>query len=228
MIATTAFGLGVDVSDIASVILYGCPPDGLTYRQLSGSGGRNNDFICKCVLLYSPGELKDVDHFMQTACSEEVCLRDLLVRSVLESSEDLDANPDECCSVCANGTVPTVYVTIASGVHTSSRQPPKQAARRSRVTAQQKATLRKELLMLRSGLAECQYFMRGQSAVIPLQLVNGIVKNSLHIRSVNDLLLLGLSGTAAQKNFELLNGVASVGGIRPATVQPLCDVSNTI
>ena len=90
MIATTAFSLGVDVSDIASVILYGCPPDGLTCSQLSGCGGRNHDLICKrLLLLYSPGELKDVDHFMQTACSEEICLRDLLVRSVLENQKTL-------------------------------------------------------------------------------------------------------------------------------------------
>ena len=92
MIATSAFGLGVDVSDITSVILYGCPLDGLMYSQLSGRGGRNHDLNCVWLLLYSPGEVKDADSYMQTACSEEVCIRELLVKSVLESTEDLDAN----------------------------------------------------------------------------------------------------------------------------------------
>ena len=38
LIETSAFVLGVDVSDITYVILYGCPVDGLMYSQLSGRG----------------------------------------------------------------------------------------------------------------------------------------------------------------------------------------------
>ena len=56
----------------------------------SGRGGRNHDRpkLCVCCSTLQGRQRKN----MQTACSEEVCLRQLLVKSVLESTEDLDAN----------------------------------------------------------------------------------------------------------------------------------------
>ena len=56
MTATSAFGLGVDVSDITSVIiLYGCPLDELMYSQLPGRGGRNHDLHGVSAALLSRG-----------------------------------------------------------------------------------------------------------------------------------------------------------------------------
>ena len=206
MIATSAFGLGVDVSDITSVILYGCPLDGLMYSQLSGRGGRNHDLHCVCLLLYSPGEVKDADSYMQTACSEEVCIRELLVKSVLESTEDLDANLGKCCSVCNSGVMPVMYLPCAGSVQSSAeKQPCTQAIRR--LKADQKAQLKKELMALRSCLAENQFLMRGQCAVIPVQIVDKIVKNSSRVTKLDDLVLLGVSCAVAQKVLEVLNRV---------------------
>ena len=52
VIATSAFGLGVDVPDISSVLLYGCPADALTYSQLSGRGGRKAQLQCVCMIIH--------------------------------------------------------------------------------------------------------------------------------------------------------------------------------
>ena len=86
------------------------------YSQLPGRGGRNHDLHCVCPRLYSPGEAKDTDSYMQTACSEEVCLRGLLVKCVMESTEDLHANLGKCCSVCNNGVMLVMYLPCASSV----------------------------------------------------------------------------------------------------------------
>ena len=69
-----------------------------------------------CPLLYSPGEAKDADSYMQTACSEEVCPRGLLVESVLESTKDLHSNLGKCYSVCNNGVMLVMYLTCAGSV----------------------------------------------------------------------------------------------------------------
>ena len=89
IIATSAFGLGVNVPDISSVLLYGCPADGLMYSQLSGRRYRKAQLQSVCQLLYDKREVTEADCHMQTACSEEVCLRDLLVKHILESPETL-------------------------------------------------------------------------------------------------------------------------------------------
>ena len=80
------------------------------HSQLSGHGGRKAQLHGVCQLLYDKREVTEADCDMQTVCSEEVCLRDLLVEHILESPETLNVDPDKCCSVCTNGAVPIVYV----------------------------------------------------------------------------------------------------------------------
>ena len=65
----------------------------------------------------------------------------------------------------------------AGSVQSSAdKQPCTQAIRR--LMADQKAHLKKELMALRSRLAENQFLMRGQCAVTPVQIVD---KNSSHV-----------------------------------------------
>ena len=58
MVATTAFGMGIDVPDIRLVLLYECPREGIMYCQLSGRAGRQPGTASVCKLLYSVAEEK--------------------------------------------------------------------------------------------------------------------------------------------------------------------------
>ena len=122
--------------------------------------------------------------------------------------------------------MPVMYLPCAGSVQSSAeKQPCTQAIRR--LKADQKAQL-KELMAVRSCLAENQFLMRGQCAVIPVQIVDKIVKNSSRVTKLDDLVLLGVSCAVAQKVLEVLNRVALVGSVGAIPMQPLCDVSNAI
>lgn len=94
LVATNAFGLGIDICDIENVILYGCPDSGLMFSQLSGRGAQNRVIRCVSHLLYMPGEVKEADEAMQIACSEELCLRKVLLDNVLQSTEIFQTGSD--------------------------------------------------------------------------------------------------------------------------------------
>ena len=96
IVSTSAFGMGVDVSDISLVICFGCPSK---FVQQIGRGGRQADVPCRCHLIWKGNE-KKLDQNM-LLLSGNCCLRKWILQDVLESDEFTTDSNDYCCSVCS-------------------------------------------------------------------------------------------------------------------------------
>jgi len=110
LVSTCAFGLGVDKSDIRTVIHRDCPPSVEAYLQESGRAGRDGK-DSRAILLWGPEDdarlnhtktIEDRQRLLQlfnyardnTQCRREALLKLLNYEGTISKSEDF------CCDVC--------------------------------------------------------------------------------------------------------------------------------
>jgi ATP-dependent DNA helicase RecQ len=103
VIATIAFGMGLDCPNIRKVIHWGVPSDIESYLQETGRAGRDNN-KAKAVLYYSKSELhaKHIEDEMVKYClNVETCRRKLLLQifdgTITPESSDCVC---DCCDIC--------------------------------------------------------------------------------------------------------------------------------
>ncbi|WP_094227236.1 DNA helicase RecQ [Methanolobus psychrotolerans] len=115
IVATIAFGMGIDKPNVRFVIHYDLPKNLESYYQETGRGGRDG-LECECVLFFSRGDRFKIEYFIKQKdkkeerdialkqlsdmvdyCESNICRRKVLLRYFGEETPD-----DNCgkCDVC--------------------------------------------------------------------------------------------------------------------------------
>ena len=112
LVATCAYGLGIDKPDIRTVIHRDCPPSVEAYLQESGRAGRDG-LLSKAFFLWGPDderslqrcsnetEKKRLSRLLAYARDTEHCRRAALL-DLLNYEGEKDSPASSCCDVCEN------------------------------------------------------------------------------------------------------------------------------
>ena len=99
VIATTAFGMGVDIQDVTRVIHWGSPSTKEEYIQETGRSGRNGSDAL--AILYTTGSKKYLKSSMvQYIENKSQCRRNLLFKDFIMYSDNETICGCKCCDVC--------------------------------------------------------------------------------------------------------------------------------
>ena len=101
VVATVAFGMGLDSPNVRSVIHWGAPEDIDMYVQETGRGGRDG-LLC-CAILYSNKHSISTNSMKAYCVNTEICRRQLLMSEFTENKSELIDRPTPlhlCCDVC--------------------------------------------------------------------------------------------------------------------------------
>ena len=97
IIATTAFGMGVDIPDIRQIIHWGMPATLEEYVQEVGRAGRDGNHSVG--ILYEGNRAKNLSALAKEyEANSSVCRRKLLFKMYCE--DDMQATGCMCCDVC--------------------------------------------------------------------------------------------------------------------------------
>lgn len=100
VIATIAFGLGIDTCDIRYVVHWGPPQDIEQYVQATGRAGRDGS-TSHAILLYGKGLKRHVEQTMLDYCENATdCRRKILFRDFDSFKCDTNINGCMCCDIC--------------------------------------------------------------------------------------------------------------------------------
>ena len=111
LVATCAYGLGVDKADIRTVIHRDCPPTVEAYLQESGRAGRDGK-QSQAILLWGPDDKsqlgrakteqaqKRIEQLLGYAWNNTRCRREILL-NLLDYEGNCSKPEEHCCDVCA-------------------------------------------------------------------------------------------------------------------------------
>ena len=101
VIATSAFGMGVDCQRVRTVISFGAPEDVEDYIQQTGRVGRDG-LQSKAVLLWSADSIQHSSDKLKDYCkTTDQCRRDFLFSDYDNYDEENKPKREDCCDNCS-------------------------------------------------------------------------------------------------------------------------------
>lgn len=103
LIATIAYGMGIDCKAVKTIIHYGPSRNLEAYLQESGRAGRDQNSQCQAIMLYNNVMLKYCDEHIVAYCRNDTeCRRTMILNHFDNSSVDI--KPPKyahvCCDIC--------------------------------------------------------------------------------------------------------------------------------
>ena len=221
VVATVAFGMGIDSPNVRYVIHWGPPEDLESYVQESGRGGRDNN-LSTATLYYGKKDIARNSHateVMKRYCENmSECRRVLLMRQFTDEALDLPCYPHLCCDVCASVCMCEDCNPDASFHDQLSESVPFPSSRE--LSTQDFSTPPKSVQMrLKEQLAEYRESLLSEAhatALVGIELCSGltdqtianIATNCLYIHCESDLLKFGVTSRVyCSCIFEIINEV---------------------
>ena len=101
VIATTAFGMGIDVPDIRTIIHFGCCEDVESYVQAVGRAGRDGK-PSKAIIFARKGGKQYINKQMQDYCDNTTTCRRTILFSDYDDCNQSLKNSCKCCDLCTH------------------------------------------------------------------------------------------------------------------------------
>lgn len=106
IVATTAFGMGLDCECVRQVIHWGPPADIDSYVQETGRAGRDNKHSTATVYYKSADKMHTSKAMVNYCKNVEMCRRNLLFSDFEDSSlQSFNLTLCKCCDLCAEQCV---------------------------------------------------------------------------------------------------------------------------
>lgn len=101
VIATVAFGMGLDCPDVRQVVHLGAPDNTESYIQETGRGGRDGNLALATLLLIDKDNQFRTEGMLKYQRNGTVCRRDLLFEDMDEYEHTDMGYKCTCCDICA-------------------------------------------------------------------------------------------------------------------------------
>ncbi|XP_035660196.1 ATP-dependent DNA helicase RecQ-like [Branchiostoma floridae] len=184
VVATVAFGMGIDIPDISCVVVYGLPKSMSQLYQEIGRAGRSGEPATAVVFAGKCKEEEDAEDCLKQFVAKRSCIRAVMLKELGSQAADTD----HCCSVCQEeATAPRGAYLLHPRVPKTAKRAA--ATRKKKRQEGDKKKLEKSLYELRNELFEDDMTIAhvGPAGVISDSAIISIKTQAQSIHTVEDL-----------------------------------------
>ncbi|XP_066294524.1 ATP-dependent DNA helicase RecQ-like [Branchiostoma lanceolatum] len=196
VVATVAFGMGIDIPDISCVTIYGLPKSMSQLYQEIGRAGRSGQPATAVVFAGKCKEEGNAEDSLKQFMAKQYCIRTVMLRAF----DNEAVHTDHCCSFCQEETTAPreAYLLHPRATKTAKK---KTVSRKRKREEGNETQLVKSLYNLRNELFEEDTSIAhvGPAGVFSDNAIKSIKKDARSIHTVEDLCrkVKGVSGNIA-------------------------------